>query len=56
MSHQSWVDAGRPAAVETARELARRAIAEHQPDPLPAATLDTLREIVTAADERTGKR
>jgi trimethylamine--corrinoid protein Co-methyltransferase len=54
MSHQSWLDGGRPAAVETAREMARRAIAEHRPEPLPEATLDSLREIVAAADERVG--
>jgi trimethylamine--corrinoid protein Co-methyltransferase len=52
MSHQSWVEAGRPIAVETARDLARQAVAEHRPEPLPAATLETLREIVAAADDR----
>jgi len=56
MNHQSWVGAGRPTAVETARELARQAIAEHQPDPLPSATLETLREMVAAADERAGTK
>jgi trimethylamine--corrinoid protein Co-methyltransferase len=54
MSHQSWVDAGRPTAVETARDLARKAINEHQPEPLPGATLEKLQEIVAAADERVG--
>ncbi len=53
-SHQSWVEADRPTAVATAREIARRAIAEHEPDRLPAATLETLRDLVTAADERAG--
>jgi trimethylamine--corrinoid protein Co-methyltransferase len=51
-SHQSWVEAGRPTALETARELAREAITEHQPEPLPAATLDTLYDMVAAADAR----
>ena len=54
MGHQSWVDAGRPSAVEKARELARKAINEHRPEPLPQATLESLREIVSAADERAG--
>jgi len=53
-NHESWVEAGRPSAVETAREIARQAIAEHQPDPLPAATLETLRDLVAAADDRAG--
>jgi trimethylamine--corrinoid protein Co-methyltransferase len=56
MGHQSWVDAGRPSAVDTARELARTAIAEHRPEALSEATLETLREVVAAADERTRGR
>jgi trimethylamine:corrinoid methyltransferase-like protein len=54
MSHRSWVDAGRPTAVETARELARQAIAEHRPVPLPDATVEKLRALVAAADQRAG--
>jgi len=54
MSHRSWLEAGRPAAVETARELARKAIADHQPEPLAEAVLETLREMVAAADARAG--
>jgi trimethylamine--corrinoid protein Co-methyltransferase len=54
LSHHSWVDAGRRTAVETARGLAVRAIAEHRPEPLSAATLETLRGIVAAADDRFG--
>jgi trimethylamine--corrinoid protein Co-methyltransferase len=53
-SHQSWIDAGQPNAVEMAREIARRAIAEHQPEPLPEAALATLREMVAQADDRAG--
>jgi trimethylamine--corrinoid protein Co-methyltransferase len=52
MSHHSWVDAGRPTAAETARELARQTIAEHQPEPLPATTLETLQRMVATADDR----
>jgi len=52
--HQSWIDAGRPTAIETARDLARKTIAEHRPEPLPEATLETLREMVEAADDRLG--
>jgi trimethylamine--corrinoid protein Co-methyltransferase len=54
MSHQSWVDAGRPNAAETARDIARRAIDEHQPEPLPTGSSAALQEIVAAADQRAG--
>jgi trimethylamine--corrinoid protein Co-methyltransferase len=54
MSHQSWVEAGRPDAVETARDLARKTISEHQPELLPGPILEKLREIVAAADKRVG--
>ena len=53
-THQSWVEEGRPTAVETAREIAREAIARHEPDPLPEATRETLHSLVAAADERAG--
>jgi trimethylamine--corrinoid protein Co-methyltransferase len=53
-SHQSWVEDGRPTALETAREIARRAIADHEPEPLPASTLQSLRDLVAAADDRFG--
>jgi trimethylamine--corrinoid protein Co-methyltransferase len=53
-SHQSWVDAGRPTAAESAREQARKAIDRHRPASLPEKTVETLREIVAAADERVG--
>jgi len=51
-SHQSWHAAGSPPIVDTARAAARDAIARHEPDPLPAETLEELRTIVAAADER----
>jgi trimethylamine--corrinoid protein Co-methyltransferase len=53
-SHRSWVEDGRPDVVGTARGLARRAIADHEPEPLAAATLETLREMVAEADARAG--
>jgi trimethylamine--corrinoid protein Co-methyltransferase len=53
-SHQSWVNAGRPTAVDTARGIARKAIAEHRAEPLSEGILETLRDMVAAADERAG--
>jgi trimethylamine:corrinoid methyltransferase-like protein len=53
-AYPAWVEAGRPTAVETAREIARQALATHTPSPLPSATLDTLRGIVAQADARAG--
>lgn len=53
-SHESWVEAGEPAALKTAREIARKTIAEHRPDPFQAAVLGEIRDIVAAADERAG--
>jgi trimethylamine--corrinoid protein Co-methyltransferase len=54
MSFPSWVDAGRPTAEGRARELARKLIAEHRPEPLSETTLETLEAIVATADERAG--
>jgi len=51
-SHRSWAEAGSPSIVDTARAAARDAIATHAPDPLPEATLETLRAMVVAADDR----
>ena len=41
-----WVKKGRPSANDNARQVARRLLASHQPDPLPCA--DRIREIVMA--------
>jgi trimethylamine--corrinoid protein Co-methyltransferase len=54
MSYRSWSDAGRPTAEGRARDLARKLIVEHRPEPLSEATLETLEAIVAAADERVG--
>jgi len=54
LSHPSWAEAGSPSIVEKARAAARDAISTHLPDPLPAATLETLRAMVAAADDRAG--
>lgn len=54
LSYQSWDKAGRPSITETARAAARDAISRHLPDPLSEATLEALRAIVAAADERAG--
>jgi len=53
-AYPAWVEAGRPTAVETAREIARQVLATHTPGPLPPATLDALRGIVAEADARAG--
>jgi trimethylamine--corrinoid protein Co-methyltransferase len=53
-SYQSWTEAGRPEAIARARQAARDAIANHRPKPLPDATLEILRSLVAAADERAG--
>ncbi len=54
LSHPSWAEAGSPSIVEKARAAAREAVSGHLPDPLPAATLEKLRALVAAADERAG--
>lgn len=54
LSHQSWEKAGCPSIVDTARAAARGAVSSHVPDPLPGATLETLRALVAAADQRAG--
>jgi trimethylamine--corrinoid protein Co-methyltransferase len=53
-SYESWTEAGRPMAIENARQAARNAIANHTPEPLPQTTVETLHGIVAAADERAG--
>jgi trimethylamine--corrinoid protein Co-methyltransferase len=53
-SYQSWTEAGQPETVATARQLALEAITNHAPEPLPEATLETLQELVAAADVRAG--
>jgi len=53
-SHQSWTEKGQPSTIETARQAAREAIANHTPEPILEATLETMRGIVAAADERAG--
>jgi trimethylamine--corrinoid protein Co-methyltransferase len=53
-SYHPWTEAGRPMAVEKARQAARDAIANHIPEPLPQATVEALHSIVAAADKRAG--
>ena len=52
--YQSWDEAGRPYALQSARELAREIIANHQVPPLPETTLTTLQTILHEADLRAG--
>jgi trimethylamine--corrinoid protein Co-methyltransferase len=53
-SYQSWSEAGQPDAVATARQVAIEAIANHAPKPLSETTLETLQDLIAAADERAG--
>jgi trimethylamine--corrinoid protein Co-methyltransferase len=53
-TYQAWADAGQPTLLKTARETARQAIATSPANPLPAETLDALRQIVAEADARAG--
>jgi trimethylamine--corrinoid protein Co-methyltransferase len=52
--HQEWNDAGRPTALQSARELAREIIAGHEVPPLPETTLTDLEAILLEADARAG--
>jgi trimethylamine--corrinoid protein Co-methyltransferase len=51
-NYSGWMKAGQPTTNETAHEIARDAIANHQPVPIPPATLDTLNAIIAEADRR----
>jgi len=51
-NYSGWMKAGQPTANTNAREIARDAIANHKPIPLPQSILDTLNGIVAEADER----
>ena len=53
-TYQAWADAGQPTLLETARETARQALAAPPANPLPAGTLEALRQIVAEADARAG--
>jgi trimethylamine--corrinoid protein Co-methyltransferase len=53
-TYQAWADAGEPTLVKTARETARQVIAGRPANPLPAETLNALRQIVAEADARAG--
>ncbi len=53
-AHGSWVEAKKPTAMKTANEVAREAVSNPVSSPLPAATLDSLKEIIAAADARAG--
>ncbi len=47
---EEWVQAGRPAAQERARALAKELLASHQPEPLPCA--DRLEEIIAEYERK----
>ena len=53
-TYAPWAEAEKPTAVKSAREAARKAVSEHIPSPLPAGTLDTLKQIIAEADARAG--
>ena len=52
--YHAWAAAGRPTALDNARDIARQAIASHTPLPLPESTMETLRAVVAEADARAG--
>ena len=54
--YHSWDGAGRPAATDTAREIARQAIENHAPVPLSPEVLEALRRVIREADARAGIR
>jgi trimethylamine--corrinoid protein Co-methyltransferase len=51
-AHHAWVEAGRPTPVDTARAIAREAIAKPTPLPLSGSTREALASIVAEADAR----
>jgi len=51
-NYNGWMQAGQPTAIQTARDLAREAIANHQPVQLPASTLESVHAIIAEADRR----
>ncbi len=53
-THEAWRAAGGRSATETARETARRLLAEHAPEPLDDDLHETLRAIAAEADRRAG--
>jgi trimethylamine--corrinoid protein Co-methyltransferase len=53
-SYHPWASAGKPEAIEKARQIARDTIANYTPEQLPEETLKTLRDIVAAADKHAG--
>jgi trimethylamine--corrinoid protein Co-methyltransferase len=51
-NYHGWMQAGQPTAIKTARDIARDAIANHQPIPIPPATSGKLNAIIAEADQR----
>jgi trimethylamine--corrinoid protein Co-methyltransferase len=51
-AHHAWTEAGEPAAVRTANQVAREILATHRPQPLPVETLAALRAVIARADAR----
>jgi trimethylamine--corrinoid protein Co-methyltransferase len=52
---ESWEKSGKPTTNERARELVRRTLATHKPEPIPASTLEQLDAIVAKADAEAGQ-
>lgn len=52
---ESWERAGKPTANERARELVRRTLATHKPEPIPDSIIEQLESIVSEADAKTGQ-
>ena len=51
-TYQGWTAAGGRTATEAARDAARQLLASHDPEPLPASMVESLRRLVAQADKR----
>lgn len=55
-SHESWLQKGRPAMVDAARQMVKKILAEHRPQPLDPAVDKELRAVIAEVEKREGVR
>ena len=53
-NYSGWAQAGQPTAISNAHQIARDAIANHHPVPIPEETIQKLNAIVAEANQRLG--
>jgi trimethylamine--corrinoid protein Co-methyltransferase len=53
-NYSKWSEAGEPTTLDRAREIARKLIDTHTPEPLAPDTLEAMRAIIVEADARAG--